>query len=838
MRQDVINKAAHRAKCDECPLQGCPRVPTRRPELPNPVLAIVGEAPGSEEVYAKRPFVGESGRQLDAAFERLGIPKELVFITNACQCRPFKKTTATEWRQAITACRPRLEKELQYSGVKAVLAAGATAFRAVSDKFGQPLLDWIGAPYKIPWAPQITYVPSIHPSFILRGQPQYWPVFWILLKRAWDIAQDQKKPWRWQTLYYYGKDETKTIHALQRILRAKKGTPVGIDIETGGSDPVHCPITAIGVGTSRVTVSIAWPPERHFSKPSNARHARSLIKRILARKALPKIAHNGNHDVLGLEANGMPVNGFKWDTILLHHVAANTQRHSLGFVSQIEFHCDAWKKEFKVGGKAEKGLARFLNAKKGELTKYNAKDTAILPRLLPPLRKRAFKQTHNGKALYNDLFKRAQIASQMQADGARMNLDQKDDWARRLKRRIEYARRQISIVGQSFREDGWGATKANPEGVTWEKFNPKSGGQLHELYFEHLDLDPVSYSETTGVASLTADHLLMFAGNPDPVVRDVSRAVLRFRKWSKLYDTYVKNPQVYDGFFHPQFKVWGTKGGRWASEGPNFQNIPKTVRDLIIARPGGWIIEADYSQLELRIVALLSGDEKLLKWYANNEDVHAKNRDELFEPPPRMTEKALDDLRTLAKRLVYGCNYGGSAVTIWSSLVVDAPDLSLTAVKKFLELWYVMHPRIRMFQEKLLDIAYRDDYVECLLSGRRQYFWGQVEATKVLNYPIQGSGADIIDGVIPIIAEELEPIEDTYMIAQVHDALLVDSKHPVEVCEILQEHMEHEVVLGEYKTKIPIDFKIGPDWKNMAKYKNVQEVREAFNTKDFPLCAR
>lgn len=826
-----IESAHKKANCAECPFKQFPRVYTHAP-LVKPRLAVMGEAPGFEEIREGRYFVGASGTQLNAAFDRFDIPKEAVLLTNACQCRPFEFTSETEWKQAIKCCRPRLEEEFKQAGVKVVLAAGKHAFWAVSEKYGQPLMagaPWAGAPYPVTWNEDVTYVPSVHPAYCLRGNPQYWPVFWTWLKRAWDLAHGPN-PWKWQTLHYHGTDEDKALRALARIAK-RKDADIGLDIENAGPDPIYCRITAIGVADEKDAVSIYWPPEKHFSTSAKAKRATLLLQRILKNPSLRKIAHNGYHDVLGLEQNvhehtKFVVRGFVWDTILLHHVAGNTLLHNLGLVAQIEFACDAWKREFKVTGD-HKGVERFLKAKPDELTLYNAKDTAILTRLLPILRAR-MKAVHNGQALYDDLFVKAKIAAEMQTYGVRMNTAQRQDWTKRLRGRINYAKRQIRMIARAHAEDGWGPTKSSPKGFHWSGFNPGSKPQLNQLFFDHLELEPVSYSAKTGEPSLTENNLLGFAGSFNPVARETARSVLRYRKWSKLYNTYVKDPPIYRGYFHPQFKVWGTKGGRWASEGPNFQNIPKSVRDLVIARPGHWIVEADYSQLELRIVALLSGDEKLLQWYAAGEDVHARNRDELFATKGQKLSKAhLKQLRTLAKRLVYGCNYGGSAVTIWASLVVDIPELTIAAVERFLELWYIMHPRIKRYQHKILDIAYEHDYVECPLSGRRQYFWGDVEPTKVLNFPIQGTGADIIDAACIKVAKALAKVPDTYLVGQVHDALLVDTKHPVRVARILKQHMEQEVELDGHKTVFPIDYKVGPDWKNCREFESPEQLQAA-----------
>lgn len=1001
--------------CDNCPLKGTQQVHCEKPISKVP-MAVVGEAPGVLEEVKKEYFVGQSGKYLRIGFNMLQIPPYKVHINNALLCRAPRNLTAKKWRAALECCQQRLIHELQQAGVTHILAIGKRAFHALT-KYWTVSQPWWGAPIDSDKLEGVTVICAPHPAFALRGQMQYMPIFWTHLERVWKLSQGER-PFRWQTLWYFGRNERQTLAALERISKAE-GALVGIDIETGGSDPIRDPITALGVATKQVAVSILWPPERHFVQKRDADKAERLMRRIFKNPKLLKVAHNGVHDILGLESKGYPVRGYEHDTILLHHVVGNTLKHDLGFVAQTEFSCDPWKKIFKVSGDA-KGLKRFLTASGQELTEYNAKDTAILPRLIDPLYVR-LEQTHNGHELYNGYRERSRIAMELQQKGAKVNQEAVKDHAKRLKRRIRYAQNQLrDAIGLASKGRGWGPK----EDIPTDQFKLQSPFHLRQLFYDRLGVIPTRWSAKTGAPSTDANILKALCGYSDKLISSIARAMLRYRKYIKLYRTYIIKlkgvPRI-----HASAKVWGTKGGRWSYEKPNLQNIPPLLRDVIEAPRGMWIVEADYSQLELRILALLAGAKKLLRWYAEGKDVHTMNALDLFGPaadPAKAGKSKAKKVRKLAKGFVYGCvpmhtqaltrngwrtynqlsvgdqilvydpktntkrwapilsftyhdraevweiktskafkvqttpdhkwwvkqrkdngksryyeyetrttaeinsesnivmnapmephgqmynlkgkagpvwnwnqnhgsiaeaalaasaiehdgaiwcndrkdshspmincrlskmqhttgqklqkrrvddqavwcpavstgywvmrqnncvtitgnsNYGGSAQTIWSALVVNFPGLLLSDIERLMAVWAMVQPEIPAWQQKVVKQAHKYDYTECPLSGRRQYFHGVVEPTKCYNYPIQGTGADLIDAAIVKVHRAFKQRKGTRLLFQVHDALVCETDDPVYCCKVLKKYMEAKVTLDGNTAKFPIDFKLGRNW--------------------------
>jgi DNA polymerase-1 len=748
--------------------------------------AVVGEAPGTTELIEGQYFAGASGKVLWRAV----LKNQLVdpYINNALKCKAPKNMSAKDWRQAILCCGPRLYEELKDSGATHILAAGKRAFHSLCAPWTHHN-PWLGAPIESDKIQGVTVIPTIHPAFCLRGKRQYLQVFEAHLVRAGRLAVGKEAPFKWQTLHYFGKSPTsnKLIRALESIASGKRRKSVGMDIETAGLD-AFAPITAIGLGTIDTVVCVPWPVEEYY--PKTGGRIRELIAEILRKPKLKLIAHNGVHDIMGLEREGFKVAGYTHDTLLMHHVIHPSLRHSLGFVSQNEFSCDPWKIIFKVSGD-EKGSARFTKAPKEDLT-------------------------------YQALLRKSLIALEMKRYGAKANPKAIVKHQRNL---IRNAKRALDGLN-----DVIGRTKFDRE--QYPVFKPYSNAQLRHLFFDNLGVVPIAYSQKTGEPSLRGDHLELLAGSSNSDIRQAARLLLRYRKYGKLYRTYIKGvgrASARDGYIHATAKVWGTKTGRWAYE-DNLQTMPHALRDIVTTRFGdeGYIMSADYAQLEVRIMAVLSNDKPLLSWFAEGIDVHARNAMDLFgvKDPKALQEAQWKRLRKLAKAFIFAILYGAEAETIWKQLVYMFPEITLSNIQKLIDLWYLYHPAIRSWQGDQLRIARKFDHSECPLSGRRTKFFGDVEPNKVYNFPIQGSASDIIDGAIPGVFKDLKKQGD-YLLFQVHDELVCDTKDPVACALVLKEHMEREISFPNgVTTKFPIDFKLGRTWGSCPDKKATRE--EAF----------
>lgn len=216
------------------------------------------------------------------------------------------------------------------------------------------------------------------------------------------------------------------------------------------------------------------------------------------------------------------------------------------------------------------------------------------------------------------------------------------------------------------------------------------------------------------------------------------------------------------------------------------------------------------SQLELRIMAYLSGDDLLIEWYESGRDIHTENAKRWFgmDDPPKY-------IRKLAKGIVFGMNYGGGAKTLWENLVVEYPGLGLNDVQKYIDLWYQHHPKIRVWQNKLMDIAEETDRVHIPLSGKIVTLHGDRDPPKIYNPPVQGGAAAIIDAAIERVWPQLKRDQGETLLLQVHDELVGESRAPKRLSRLLKVEMERPVELNGRTVIFPTEAKCGPTWGEM-----------------------
>ena len=826
---------ANGALCDECPLKEQKNaVPCK--SAGRKTLAIIGEAPGRREEDEQQYFVGESGKKLDDGLTFFQIPKSRLHINNVIQCRPLRELSPNEWRAAIKCCRPRLQRELVAAGTAWIYAVGKKAFHGTTTHNDQ-LQYWIGA--KLEADPDLgaySVIASYHPAFCMRGKQAYFSVFYEHLNRAWQFATNELKDWKWPTVEI--EIGPSMVRALERLAAQPK---VGFDVETAGD--AWQELLAVGFGSykARLAVSIPWPPEKYSDDKKVCSRVRALAHQILTDPKIAKCMHNAAHDTISARLQLKEIRGEVRDTIVKRHIIAPELLLNLGFSCAIEFHCDAWKTEFGVKSDY-KGLEKFTRAAIEDLCEYNGKD-AFMGDALDDASDARLPDIYNGAALVERHMQCVFVEHKMRWHGARANLSKLAHHERIFKGRRRHAKKQLRTLARIARFP------------KYREFNPNSKDDLHALFFEKLRVAPTRYSDKTGKPSLDNNTLRLLVTHPKPIVCKSARVLMRYRRWQKLLRTYVQKLK-YDtsGIIHAEGKPWGTKTGRWSygdkSNRFSPQTIPKPkyrqalkvekdgtrkkilvapgLRDIIAPREGNWLVEADYSQLELRIIALLAGDDVLLKAYARGEDTHQLNAKMLFN-----TQAPTKGQRDLAKRFVYAVNYGGDARTIWLSLVVDFEGLYLSDIMRYQEIWFRLHPKIRAWQRRAVAKARDLDYIEMPVSGRRIQCHKIVEPAKVYNMPVQGTGADIIDAAIVRIDRQIKwgPKGNgggggEFLLFQVHDSIVGEGPNPTRLATIFKKEMEAEITLAGNKQTFPIDLKISKrDWGAVVECKDIEHVR-------------
>jgi len=341
-------------------------------------------------------------------------------------------------------------------------------------------------------------------------------------------------------------------------------------------------------------------------------------------------------------------------------------------------------------------------------------------------------------------------------------------------------------------------------------FNLNSTQQLSGVLFETLHLTPPDRGRKTasGHYSTSADVLEELRGQ-HPVVD----MVLEYRELAKLKSTYVDalpaeiHPE--DGRVHTSFSQTGAVTGRLSSSNPNLQNIPtrtelgRRVRQGFIAAPGSVLLSVDYSQIELRIVAHMAGDEAMLDAFRRGQDIHATTAAAIFNVP---LESVTKEQRRHAKAINFGLIYGMSAFGL-----TRATDLTLAESEEFVKAYFKQFPGVKRYLDGIRKEAARTGYVETLL-GRRRYFpalQGALNQTvknreerEAINAPIQGTAADIMKIAMLRVPNALEQAGlHGRMILQVHDELVIECPHPELVTTAKQ---VQQVMETAYQLAIPL----------------------------------
>jgi uracil-DNA glycosylase family 4 len=791
----------HGAKCSECPLNGHKPVAPQRSTHPR--LTVIVDAPGETEVVHGMPLVGAGGRLFDKALELENIPRDDLHITHAVLCRPPANFTGEQWKEALACCRPRLAAEIP-QGVK-VLALGNKSQATLSNK--GKVLDWMGPPTPgiiwkqngQAWKPlrtrpeppddaihfeDVEFISTFNPAFCL-ANPQYNPILRKHIRRAWDNARGKLTPWVWPTEVLT--DGAAMESALWELYLHSEH--VGVDTETTGLDPFSCTLLNVGIANEHFAVSVEWETASVGTK--------NLVRAIMLDETIGKDFWNSAYDLQVFVANNIAIAGRIDDWMLAHQIIAPRISHKLTHASCFEFHVSRWKTVFHGDGGG--GGTDFAKTDPYERALYNGRDTHVTWAFAKPFNE-YLTETFNGHALYQNALKNAVIARKMQLNGVKIN---RERWQERFE-----------DCTQKFTE-ATARLKRICAKVGIEDYNPRSHKQTARLFGEILEVT-VGFNKK-GKASYDKKALEDLCAYPDERVRIVARAMLDQRAAKRKLD-YLRVLNV--PYAHPGWRPGKAKTGRWASTSPNLMNIPKPIKDpqtkeivdpglrvIFEARPGNFLVEADYSAVEGRILALIVGDKTLLEWFRTGVDIHVRTAALLLRKPDSEVTK---EERENAKGVRYAFHYGSTPETAWRQLVVKQKGLTLKMVEVLFDGLRKLHPEITAHHTNIVAFAKLHDHVEDALSGRRYHFHGQVDRNQCLNLPIQTFASSLIDRALQRVVERLNPDEKVLM--QVHDSLLLEGPDWRRLYTILQEEMERAVLIKGNEFSFAIECKYGTNW--------------------------
>ena len=551
-----------------------------------------------------------------------------------------------------------------------------------------------------------------------------------------------------------------------------------------------------------VGIAFSWEAGTGYyvSVPQETEKAAAIIDQLrpfFENSQIEKIGHNLKYDLKVLSNYQLKVAGPLYDTLIAHYLINPDRRHSMDILASTYLQYEP-QSITELIGKKGKNQGSMRDVPLDKQTEYAVEDADITFQL-----KQFFDQelaaAENGKLFQEVELPLVEVLTAMEQEGINLNTAFLKEFETALDSDI--ARLEKSIFEQA-----------------GEEFNLASPKQLGPILFEKLKLVDKPKKTKTGQYS-TAEDVLSYLAKDHPIVADI----LEWRSVNKLQNTYVKalpeeiNPNT--GRVHTVYNQAVAATGRLSSNQPNLQNIPirtargQQVRKAFIPRDENHVLlAADYSQIELRIIAALSKDPAMLEAFQKGEDIHATTAAKVFGVP---LDEVSREQRSNAKTVNFGIVYGVSAFGL-----SQQTNLNRTEAKELIEAYYASYPQLKSYMNEQVDFARENGYVTTVL-GRRRYLKdinsqnavvrGAAERNAV-NAPIQGSAADIIKIAMINIHRRMEKENwQSKMLLQVHDELVFDvPKAEVEALSaMVKEEMENAFSL---EVPLLVEVGIGENW--------------------------
>lgn len=784
-------------------------------------VVIIGEAPGAREDETGEPFVGKSGRLLTRLMEEHNLDRDDVYITNTVSCRPPDNKTPTD--RQIEACSYWLNGQLRSVKPKYVLLLGNVPLFAITGSKG--ITKARGKPFE---KDGVIYLPTFHPAYALRYPEAEYTIgkdlelFKKIIDRG-GIPRERK-------LKYFAIDtELKLKFFLKRIRRS-----VTFDIETTGLFP-----WAAGARINTLQFDIKDKQYviflTEFAEPAEVV---AMIAKRVEEEDVQFTLHNGKFDFLWMKVH-FNVDWYKrffFDTMLAHYLLDENSLHGLKFLAQHFLGAPDWD----VDKDTKKG--KYVATAKGRqvLAMYGAHDVYYTTQLKRIFMRRLRLEPEVMKVFRYIMMPAAQMYTEAEFYGAPVNVARLEEVGKELHARKDAAEKEL----KKYANINWGSPQ-----------------QVGKLLFTDLKI-PVVERTKTGAPSCN-ESVLKRVDHP------AVAALLRFRECKQQLSFFIEGwePYLVDGWLHPSFKLHGTVTGRLSCENPNLQQVPRdeNIRSIITAileLHGEWVlVEADLSQIELRIAAELAGAKSLKRCFVKGIDVHwltalteiRRGRgkkelirktamalgckslkyedqvDAMLEAGPDACvkiEHAWKELRKKAKAVNFGYLFG----MWWKKFKIYARDnygVNVTdqEAQESRENFFMLYPELDAWQRRQKTTARFNGFVQSLSGRKRRLPHAQLKNSKdprrmeaerqAVNSPVQGFANELNLMAALQLREEFD--RDTVrIIGTVHDStlFLVRKRKVVPVVERMLEIMRRPKLMDKFQIKFAVplegEAKIGP----------------------------
>lgn len=535
--------------------------------------------------------------------------------------------------------------------------------------------------------------------------------------------------------------------------------------------------------------------------PENRAEANELLEEFRSffeNEEIEKIGHNLKYDLAVIQNYGVNIRGKLFDTMIAHYLIQPDMRHGMDLLAETYLGYKPVSIESLIGkkGKNQKNMRELSPT---EVYEYACEDSDITFQL-KELFENKLKETNTEQLFWEIEMPLLPVLEKMEREGVNLDVDALASFSKELETDLIELETKIKDLA----------------GFT--EFNLDSPKQLGEVLFEKMEIDVKAKKTKTGQYSTSEDTLSKMVGK-----HEIFEQILEYRSLKKLKSTYVDALPLLladdTKRIHTSYMQTVAATGRLSSVNPNLQNIPirtekgRYIRKAFIPRNQQFtLLAADYSQIELRIIAALSKDEGMIEAFVQKQDIHSATASKVFDVP---MEEVTREMRSKAKMVNFGIIYGISAFGLGQRLSIPRKE-----AKEIIDSYFEKYPKIKSYMDESIVQAKENGYVETLLGRRRNLkdinssnaiVRGHAERNAI-NAPIQGTAADVIKIAMIRILEEMKKKKlNSRMLLQVHDELVFDvDKNEVEVMqELVKQNMENAVKMA---VPLEVEMNTGENW--------------------------
>ncbi|MDX1445475.1 DNA polymerase I [Lishizhenia sp.] len=585
-----------------------------------------------------------------------------------------------------------------------------------------------------------------------------------------------------------------TPEGRQKLLaKIMEQSSVCFDTETSSLEARHADI----VGMS---ISFKAKEAYYIPFPTKFEEAKAILeefKPYFQSKDIEKVAHNIKYDLQVIGRYGIEVEGPMFDTMIAHYLLSPDAKHSMDRLAEYYLNYETISIDSILGKKGKKQKS-MLDIPQEEIVDYACEDADItwqLKELFEP----EIQKDHLKSLFYDMEMPLVEVLKTMEEEGINLDIEGLATFSQELGESLEKLEKDIKALAE-------------------EDFNLDSPRQLGEVLFEKMKISSKAKKTKTGQYSTSEDVLQKHKDD-----HEIIPLILDYRSLKKLKNTYVDPlPTLVDeqdGRLHTHYMQTVAATGRLSSNNPNLQNIPirtekgREIRKAFIAKDDNHLLmAADYSQIELRIIAALSQDENMVHAFQNNLDIHAATAAKVFKVN---LEDVTREQRSSAKAVNFGIIYGQGAFGLAQNLGISRKE-----AKAIIDGYFEEYATIKTYMDQAVKDAREKGYVETIFN-RRRYLPDINSSNAVvrgfaernaINAPIQGSAADIIKLAMIKVAERMKKEKvNSKLLLQVHDELVFDvHKSEQEImAKLVQEEMEHAVELA---VPMKVEYELAKNW--------------------------